>query len=128
MLLKVTIEHLHQYTGEAYYDLPGGRIHRGERVTDALIREVEEETGITSVKDWTPLSMVLSPLRIPHMEGEDVGLILAVYVGEVEGDPVIILSDESIEYGWFSAAEAAQLLSVKFPKEFTDQLVLEGAQ
>lgn len=34
-----------------YFKFPGGGIHEGESITDALIREVREETGLSVIPD-----------------------------------------------------------------------------
>lgn len=121
LLLRVNPATLVRYSGEPYYDLPGGRIHVGETVEEVLRREVEEETGITDIQSFAPLNMVLSPLRIP-VNGGDVGLILSVYVCEIGEVGDIHISDEHLDFGWFSANQAAELLSYKFPREFVDML------
>ena len=121
LLLRVNLAKL-KGTKEAYWDIPGGRVQRGDDVASTLKRELKEEIGITSIKKFTPFSMVLSNIRIPIDDG-DVGLILAAYLCEVATDPTINLSDEHTEYRWFAPAEAAQLLRVKYPPEFTERLI-----
>lgn len=66
--------------------------------------------------------MVLANLRIP-VGNTDYGLILAIYVCEVSQNAPIRLSPEHLEAGWFLPREASRLLSVKYPKEFTDKLL-----
>ncbi|MBN2015793.1 NUDIX domain-containing protein [Candidatus Dojkabacteria bacterium] len=122
LLLQTNPKELKGYDGEPYWDIPGGRIHRESTVEKTLKREVAEETGITNIKRLKPLSMVLSNVRIPISENESVGLILSVYICEVEGDFEIKLSDEHIAYNWFSPKEAADLLKVKYPREFTERI------
>ncbi len=63
--------------------------------------------------------MVLSKIRIPTDEG-DVGLILAIYECHIDESQPIKLSEEHTEFSWFNPIEAAKLLEVKYPKEFTD--------
>ncbi|SRR5258708_22192388 len=121
LLLKTNIAKLKGYNGEAYWDIPGGRIHKGSTVEETLKREVQEETEISSIKSFKPFSMILSNMRIP-LESGDVGLILSSYLCEVEDIENIKLSDEHIEYNWFTPSEAAKLLEFKYPKEFVEKL------
>lgn len=122
LLLRTNSKTLKGYKGEPYWDIPGGRIHKESTIEETLKREVEEETGITSIKKFVPFSMVLSNnIRIPI--GDDtVGLILASYVCEVDDVGDIKLSDEHTKYGWFSSKEARKLLAIKYPKEFVKKL------
>ena len=87
------------------------------------MREVSEETGITSIKAFEPFSMVLSDIRIP-VGNKTVGLILSSYVCEVEEIKDIKLSEEHTEFKWFKPKEAAKLLEFKYPKEFTEKINL----
>ena len=121
LLLKTNPAKLKGYNGEPYWDVPGGRIQKGSSVADTLRREVEEETGVKEIKSFEPFSMVLSNIRIPTNDGS-FGLILSSYVCEVETVGEIRLSDEHIEYNWFTPKEAAQLLTVKYPKEFVSKI------
>lgn len=121
LLLKTNPVKLRGYSGEPYWDIPGGRVHKNENVTETLHREVKEETGIKSIKKSSPFSMVLSNLRIPINNGS-IGLILASYICEVGDFENIKLSNEHLEYQWFSPREAARLLEFKYPKEFVEKL------
>jgi 8-oxo-dGTP diphosphatase len=120
LLLKVNKAKLSGSNGE-YWDIPGGRVQRGDTVEDTLIREIEEETGIKKVDNIQPFSTVLSNIRIP-IKPCDVGLILGIYTCEIDMSEAIRLSDEHVESGWFNTAEAAKLLEYKYPREFTDKL------
>ena len=121
LLLKINPEKLKEFKGKPYYDIPGGRIHRDSTIEETLKREIEEETGITEIKRFKPFSMTLSNIRIPYGD-TDTGLILSVFVCEIDSSAKIILSDEHTEYGWFGSKEASKLLKVKYPKEFTDKI------
>lgn len=121
LLLKVNYAKLTGNNIEPYWDIPGGRIQRGETVSDTLQREVTEETGITQIDQFEPLGMVLSNIRIP-VDQSDVGLILSIYQCSVKKDQIVKISDEHVEFGWFNPHEAAQLLKIKYPPEFTSRI------
>ncbi|MBI4033111.1 MAG: NUDIX domain-containing protein, partial [Candidatus Blackburnbacteria bacterium] len=93
---------------------------KGTSIEEALKREDEEETGIATIKEVKPYSMVLSNIRLPTNDGS-VGLILSSYLCEVENVENIKLSNEHIEYKWFSPQEAAKLLEFKYPREFVEK-------
>jgi len=123
LLLEVNPEELKEpkeHGGKPYWDIPGGRIKLGDTLEDTLRREVEEETGITSITGIKPFSMVLSNIRIP-VYGGDVGLILASYLCDV-GDVDVRISSEHLKAEWFPPQEAAELLRVKYPEEFVEKL------
>lgn len=103
-----------------YWDLPGGRVQKGQTVLDTLKREVTEETGITNVRSAKNIGMVLSNIRIPLSENETVGLVLGIHECMIPDGSNIVLSDEHIAYDWFTPKEAADLLAVKYPQYFCD--------
>lgn len=125
LLLQVNKQRLDQ-AKEAYWDIPGGRIQRGEGVEATLRREIREETGITELVNIQSFSMALSNIRIPQQAGTDVGLILWVFTCAISGQQEIIISDEHVDLAWFSPAEAAEKLRVKYPAEFVEKLAQLG--
>lgn len=120
LLLKVNTEKLSNTT-EAYWDIPGGRVQRNSTVEETLQREIEEEIGIDQIANVKPFSMVLSNIRIP-LQPTDVGLILAIYTCTIDTQAPIQLSDEHTEAKWFEVSEAAKLLQIKYPQNFTQEL------
>lgn len=112
----------------AYWDIPGGRIKKGQSVEETLRNEIQEETGLDKVKIIEKLTMVLSNIRIPTRDGSDVGLILLVYLCELENADKIILSKEHVKYDWFRPKEASKLLEYKYPKEFTQTMLEKAGQ
>lgn len=121
LLLRVNKDALKNFNDEPYWDIPGGRVQKGDSIGETLRREVKEETGIDDVKDFHHLGMVISKIRIPVGDG-DVGLILSIYKCDVSDISKIDLSEEHVESRWFSPEEAAHLLEVKYPKEFIDKV------
>ena len=121
LLLKVNPAELHgSNNNNDYWDLPGGRVQRGGSIEDTLIREVEEELGVKEITIGKSIGMVLSNIRIPLEDGSSIGLILGVYECTLPANTKIKLSFEHIAYQWFSPAEAATLLHVKYPKDFCE--------
>lgn len=116
LLLKTNPKDLSGYSGDGYWDIPGGRVHKGSSVEETLRREVEEETGIRDIKSVKQFSMVLANIRIPI--GEDsVGLNLLSYLCEAEDNSKIKISSEHTQAGWFDPNDAAEMLKFKYPYE-----------
>jgi len=122
LLLKVNQAKFKNPHPEDFWDIPGGRVLNGHTIEETLTREVEEETGITSLVAVNHLDTVLSNIEIPLENGEYAGLLLSIYDCWIEGSVDIHLSEEHTEYDWFSPAQAAILLSYKYPVVFTEIL------
>lgn len=80
-------------TDPGVWDLPGGKMDYGERLVDALVREVREETGLTVVDPRA--------FNISHFTKEPFWVTCVTFVctpldGEVK------LSHEHVEYAWIS--------------------------
>lgn len=120
LLLKVNPAKL-RGSDQEYWDIPGGRIQRGDTVEQTLRREIAEEIGVTDIDGIRPLAMVLSNIRIP-LDPVDVGLILSIYTCSISPDAHVTLSDEHVDLGWFAPEEAAKLLQIKYPLEFTSKI------
>lgn len=121
LLLRVNQKKLDN-TKRSYWDIPGGRIQRGETIETALRREIAEETGISKLANIKSLSMVLSNIRIPQKNGPDVGLVLWVFTCDASSLDDITLSDEHIALHWFDLSEAIEKLRFKYPEEFIEKL------
>jgi len=106
---------------DMHWDIPGGRVNRGDTIEQTLRREVEEETGIANITNIRHVETVLSNIRIP-VKPKDVGLMLAIYACDIDSQASISLSDEHIDMEWFDIQKAAKLLEFKYPKEFTQSL------
>jgi 8-oxo-dGTP diphosphatase len=110
---------------DAYWDLPGGRVQRGQTVEETLQREVAEETGITEMRDIVHIGTVLSNIRIPVKESADgketVGLLLSVHTCALPANEANIqISEEHLDYCWYPLVQAAELLKIKYPQDFCD--------
>jgi 8-oxo-dGTP diphosphatase len=114
------LERVHPVKG-AYWDLPGGRLQKGETVMETLRREVEEETGLQCLDGASPFDMILTNIRISTSSG-DVGLILSIYQCNISSSFIPQLSSEHTSFGWFSYSETAQLLATQYPLAFIEKL------
>jgi ADP-ribose pyrophosphatase YjhB (NUDIX family) len=70
-----------QRQGRPHVSLPGGRVNRWESVTDALVREIGEETGLAV--EPGPL-LYIAETTAPHRV-EDLNLIFAATPNEWRG-------------------------------------------
>jgi 8-oxo-dGTP diphosphatase len=81
--------------------LPGGHIDRFETARDAVIREVEEETGL-----------VFEPLFFNYfdevIQDRDIHNVVLIFTGTASGS-LIPQETEVSEIGWFSLSEAQAL-------------------
>lgn len=102
----------------SYWDIPGGRVQKGESVLSTLRRELEEETGLKQIGEPHLLLMCKTDIRIPG-KGSDVGLILSIYRWDLTTPFTPTLSAEHSSFGWFAPSEVARLLRDRYPPEFS---------
>lgn len=106
---------------DRFWDLPGGRVQRGQTPLETLAREIGEETGVRDFVNEGHLATFAVQGRI-YFDQRDVGLILSVYLLKLSANYPIVLSHEHDRFVWLSPIDAADRLEKKFPLEFT-QLV-----
>ena len=92
------------------WDIPGGVIEPGEQLTEAIIREVKEEAGI-SVKDLRVIDV--HGVAIP---GDIFWVTLCYFCKAVSTD--VKLSFEHDEYRWVTPEEFLQLDSFDKIQQF----------
>lgn len=82
----------------------GGHVGVGEEVESALIREAEEEVGITP----TVFEYVGSTIYHRQVIGRDENHLFLVY--KIYTDKVPVLNHESVEFEWFAIEQIKQSL------------------
>lgn len=103
-----------------YWDLPGGRLQKGESLLQTLKREVMEETGLNDIGVARPFITVLTDIRIKSSH-EDLGLIFSIYLCDINYMFSPRLSDEHIDFKWLEACECLQKLK-QYPTPFIEKL------
>ena len=90
------------------WETPGGKIDQGESFEEALVREIQEETGLTVVFDG-----VAGAVDIDIPTKPDLKVAVLYMKAHTDSDDVKI-SDEHQDYKWLSISE--------FPKNVTPAL------
>jgi len=93
-----------------HWDTVGGHVEEGESLDDALIREVQEETGVTPTR-FRLIATVRE--RQPEIYGDALHHIYAVTAWQ-GGEPSNIC-DEHTELKWFSVGEMRGLANIVDP-------------
>jgi 8-oxo-dGTP diphosphatase len=87
------------------WDLIGGHVETGETPEEALVREIREEIGVTSLS-WREVAQVVVPAAGP---GEAPLAFWLYAVTAWSGTPRNLLPEEHDEIAWFSVEEACRL-------------------
>src|SRR5690349_18369382 len=111
---KVLLLERERASKETYWDMPGGRLKKGETLVEALVREIEEEVGLKHMTGATLLCTHPTSIRI-RRPGIDVGLIISIYILDTLSDFTPQLSQEHIRFGWFEMQEAITHMETQFP-------------
>ncbi len=104
-----------------YWDLPGGRLQKGESLLQTLKREITEETGLNDIGNVQPFITVLTDIRIQNAQ-EDVGLVFSIFLCDINHAFSPQLSDEHINFKWLSPYECLEKLK-QYPSPFADKLI-----
>lgn len=96
------------------WDLPKGKLDKGEKLEDCAIREVEEETGLKEVKLIKPLSVTY------HTYHEGARFILKDshwYIMKVKGSQQLVpQTEEDIhEIRWVKKEGLSEYIKISYP-------------
>ena len=98
--ILIVKRHPKSKTDPEMWELPGGKVEKGEHFTDALIREIKEESDLDcEVGDFC------EAIQNDYMHKRTVQLMM--YLTEIEGN--VKISEEHTEYMWASLEELKSL-------------------
>ena len=103
LLLKRNEEKRNLNQNKADWGNPGGRVEWGEKLAEACVREVKEESGI----DLDPKQLKLLNIKeiTENPIAPTVHFLQFIYATKIDQIKEIILNEESEEYGWFNLKE-----------------------
>lgn len=100
------------------WQFPGGGLEFGERIDEAVKRELKEETGVDA-KIIKRLDRVFEIIR----EKDNFHGVFFVYLCEMtDKNQKIKINSEASEYGWFTKEEILQLDSLEGTKEMINEI------
>ncbi len=89
------------------YAFPGGKVEAGESLHQAVLRELEEETGIVALN---PQFFRLYDLISRDETGKLAShYVLAVHLAKASGNQIAIAADDAVEADWYTAEEIRTL-------------------
>ena len=98
--ILIVKRHPKSKTDPEMWELPGGKVEKGEHFADALIREIKEETDLDcEVGDFC------EAVQNDYMHKRTVQLVM--YLTEIEGN--VKISEEHTEFMWASLDELKTL-------------------
>jgi len=102
-----------EFGGRPLWHFPGGALEFGEKIEDALIREIKEETTL-SIKIEKQTPRIFSAVR-KYWHG-----LLIPHVCSIIGNNDVHLDHESLDYGWFTLDEIRRLSALPFVGEMAE--------
>ncbi len=114
------------------WEFPGGKVEQGEQAAQALVRELQEELGITATEyrpliqihhDYTDKSVFLDVWKVTRFVGEPVDMN---GMG-AEGQPVQWVPSRELHQWSFPAANAAIVKAAQLPSDYVVTVDVDNA-
>jgi len=116
---------LHQRSDNDDWSLPGGQMEIGESISDCLLREVREETGLQP-KIVRLIGLYTSPKIIFQFPNGDVyQSFVVVFLCKVR-DEKVTLNNESTSFKWVKKGEVNKLKTLPLVKEIISDAFLKS--
>lgn len=100
-----------------FYFLPGGHIEHNESATNALLRELKEESGFNfEIKRFLGcLEYIFEPTNMAVCHSHEYNLIFEAYSSALSENPIIPRLEEKIELLWIPLAQVADIDLKPYP-------------
>lgn len=85
------------------WGIPGGKLFKGENPAKGLLREIEEETGLVLIEEDIHYDEKL------YVVSETSQFIFHTFKMTFEKLPLIVMSEEHQDYGWYTYDEAEKM-------------------
>lgn len=99
-----------------HWGFPKGHKEGDETTEETVIRELEEETGISGCK-FLELPPISEEYNFTWSDGKEYHKIVQYIIGNTKEDKVILQEDEVVDYKWASYDEAFDTLTFDNNKE-----------
>lgn len=119
LLLRESSEYI-DGTEEGKWDVPGGRIESHEKVTEGLLREVKEESGLTIV----PGKLIGVCDGFPPIRGEECHVVRLYFLCEANTDEVTLSVDHDV-YDWVDPKNIGEKVLVSDIQEMIEAVQKE---
>ncbi len=121
--LLLTRRSPHRAAYPATWSFPGGHVEEAETNEQALVRELEEEIGISATA-YTFLTSIADP-----NSGKQAPIEYLLYsvTDWTDGEPRLI-GDEHTELAWFTPSEAAKIETLALRREYRALFAAIGEQ